>query len=41
MSAAWPTIPLGHLLRRSECTIPLDPETTYKEVTVRFGLSPV
>ncbi|ABA03535.1 restriction endonuclease S subunit [Nitrobacter winogradskyi Nb-255] len=37
MSAAWPTVALGDLLRRSEHIIPLDPEATYKEVTVRIN----
>ena len=37
MNATWPTIPLGDVLRRSEGTIPLDSETTYKEVTVRMN----
>lgn len=37
MSAAWPTVPLGDLLRRSERTVLLHPETTYKEVTVRMN----
>jgi type I restriction enzyme, S subunit len=38
MSAvAWPTVPLGDVLRRSGSTIQLDPEATYKEVTVRVN----
>jgi type I restriction enzyme S subunit len=37
MSAAWPTVALGDVLRRSEHTIPLDPETVYQEVTVRMN----
>lgn len=37
MSAVWPTVALGDVLRRSENIIPLDPETTYKEVTVRIN----
>ncbi len=37
MSAVWPTVPLGDLLRRSERTVLLHPETTYKEVTVRMN----
>ena len=37
MSAAWPTVALGDVLRRSEHMIPLDPEATYKEVTVRIN----
>lgn len=37
MSAAWPTVRLGEVLVRSGNTIPLDPETTYKEVTVRMN----
>lgn len=37
MSIAWPTVPLGSVLSRSERTIPLDPEATYKEVTVRIN----
>jgi type I restriction enzyme S subunit len=37
MSATWPTVALGDVLRRSEHLIPLDPEVTYKEVTVRIN----
>jgi type I restriction enzyme, S subunit len=37
MSASWPTVTLGDVLRRSEQIIPLDPESTYKEVTVRIN----
>lgn len=37
MSAAWPTVTLGDVLTRSEHIIPLDPEATYKEVTVRIN----
>ncbi|PWB93734.1 restriction endonuclease subunit S [Methylosinus sporium] len=37
MSAAWPIVALGDVLRRSEHMIPLDPEATYKEVTVRIN----
>jgi type I restriction enzyme S subunit len=37
MSALWPTVTLGDVLRRSEHIIPLDPEVTYKEVTVRIN----
>lgn len=37
MSAAWPTVALGDVLRRSEHIIPLDPEATYREVTVRIN----
>lgn len=37
MSAAWPTVALGDVLHRSEHMIPLDPEATYKEVTVRIN----
>ncbi|WP_426437447.1 restriction endonuclease subunit S [Bradyrhizobium genosp. P] len=37
MSAAWPTIALGDLLLRSAQTILLDPEETYREVTVRMN----
>lgn len=37
MSASWPTVPLGDVLRRSERTVLLHPETTYKEVTVRMN----
>jgi type I restriction enzyme S subunit len=36
MSADWPRVPLGEVLRRSENRITLDPETTYSEVTVRL-----
>ncbi|MCP1848389.1 MULTISPECIES: restriction endonuclease subunit S [unclassified Bradyrhizobium] len=34
---AWPTVALGELLRRSERTIRLDSEATYREVTVRMN----
>lgn len=37
MSAAWPIVALGDVLRRSEHMIPLDPDATYKEVTVRIN----
>lgn len=37
MSLAWPIVALGDVLRRSEHIIPLDPEATYKEVTVRIN----
>ena len=37
MSAAWPSVALGDLLRRSDRTIALHPEATYKEVTVRMN----
>jgi len=37
MSAAWPIVALGDVLRRSEHIIPLAPEATYKEVTVRIN----
>jgi type I restriction enzyme, S subunit len=37
MSALWPTVALGDVLRRSEHIIPLDPEATYREVTVRMN----
>jgi type I restriction enzyme, S subunit len=37
MNAAWPIVALGDVLRRSEHIIPLDPEATYKEVTVRIS----
>jgi type I restriction enzyme, S subunit len=37
MSASWPNVTLGDVLRRSEHIIPLDPEATYKEVTVRIN----
>lgn len=37
MSAAWPSVALGELLRRSERTIVLHPEVTYQEVTVRMN----
>jgi len=37
MSAAWPTVALGDVLRRSGHMIPLDPEASYKEVTVRIN----
>lgn len=37
MSAAWPIVALGDVLRRSDHIIPLDPEAIYKEVTVRIN----
>jgi type I restriction enzyme, S subunit len=37
MTAVWSTVALGDVLRRSEHIIPLDPEATYKEVTVRIN----
>lgn len=37
MSVAWPTVSLGEVLARSSSTIALDPEATYKEVTVRIN----
>jgi type I restriction enzyme S subunit len=37
MSVAWPTVRLGDVLVRSWNTIPLNPETMYKEVTVRMS----
>jgi type I restriction enzyme S subunit len=36
MSVTWPSVPLGDLLRKSARTILLEPEETYKEVTVRM-----
>jgi type I restriction enzyme, S subunit len=35
MSASWPTVPLGQLLRRSDKMIELLPDIIYREVTVR------
>ena len=37
MSAAWPLVPLGNLLLRSDRTVLLHPEATYGEVTVRMN----
>jgi len=37
MSTTWATVSLGDVLRRSELTIPLDPEVTYREITVRMN----
>lgn len=37
MTTAWPSVPLGNVLRRSERVIPLDPEATYREVKVRIN----
>lgn len=34
---AWPTVALGEVLRRSGRIVRLDPEVTYKEVTVRMN----
>lgn len=36
MSAGWPLVPLGDLLQRSERTVALHPQTTYREITVRL-----
>lgn len=36
MSTAWSQVRLGDVLRRSDRIIPLNPETTYKEITVRL-----
>jgi len=37
MSATWPRVPLGDLLKRSDRTVFLHPETTYREITVRMN----
>lgn len=37
MSTAWTTVTLGNVLHRSQETIPLDPEVSYREVTVRMN----
>jgi type I restriction enzyme S subunit len=37
MSVAWPIVALGDVLSRSEHIIPLAPEATYREVTVRIN----
>ena len=36
MSANWPRVPLGEVLTRSTERITLDPQATYREVTVRL-----
>jgi len=36
MKGAWPRVQLGQLLRRSDETIPLLPDGTYREITVRL-----
>lgn len=36
MSAAWPRVKLGEVLRRSEATIQPDPEQEYSEITIRL-----
>jgi type I restriction enzyme S subunit len=37
MTEAWDRVRLGDVLRRSDFTIALDPDVTYKEVTVRIN----
>ena len=37
MSAAWPNVRLGNVLKRSEDSIRLDPTATYREITVRIN----
>ena len=36
MSHFWPMVPLGEVLTRSEEWVNINPEGTYKEVTVRL-----
>lgn len=37
MNTTWSQVKLGDVLRRSERIIPLNPDTTYKEITVRLN----
>lgn len=36
MSKSWPLVALGEMLRKSEESVPLDPNTTYREVTIKL-----
>ncbi len=36
MSKAWPLVALGEVLRKSEESVSIDPNTTYREVTIKL-----
>lgn len=36
MSKSWPLVALGEVLKKSEESVPLDPNTTYREVTIKL-----
>lgn len=36
MSRAWPQVALGEVLRKSEELVPIDPNDTYREVTIKL-----
>lgn len=36
MSRAWPLVALGEVLRKSEESVPIDPNDTYREVTIKL-----
>lgn len=36
MSKSWPLVALGEVLRKSEESVPLDPNKTYREVTIKL-----
>lgn len=36
MSRAWPLVALGEVLRKSEESVPIDPNATYREVTIKL-----
>ena len=36
MSKSWPQVTLGEILRKSEESVQLDPNTTYREVTIKL-----
>jgi len=36
MSSTWPLVALGEVLRKSEESVPIDPNATYREVTIKL-----
>lgn len=36
MSKAWPLVAMGEVLRKSEESVPIDPNTKYREVTIKL-----
>jgi type I restriction enzyme S subunit len=36
MSKSWPLVALGEVLRKSEESVPIDPNATYREVTIKL-----
>lgn len=36
MSRAWPLVALGEVLRKSDESVPIDPNATYREVTIKL-----